>query len=111
MNAILSIIMIGVGFVNGLGWGNLFRLQQIAQLQERLSAEKSLNDDYLELIEDLKNQNERLKEKIADSEEKLQAIKLVVNIPTCLPPPNTPLLRSEPVLRSSSNNSDLTPID
>lgn len=110
MNAIISIIMIGVGFVNGIGWSNLFRLQQIGNLQQEIYSKKCLNDDYLEIIKDLENQNKKLKGIVADNEEKLEAIKLLVNIPTYLPPPNTPLLRSDPVLRSSNNNSDITPI-
>ncbi len=103
MNAILSIIMIGVGFVNGMGWSNLFKLQQINELQHQLYAEKSLNDSYQELVEELEDKNKRL-------EEKLEAIKSLATLSNNLPPPNTPLLRSQPVLRSSSNTSDLSPI-
>lgn len=110
VNAILSILMIGVGFVNGIGWGNILRLQQISDLQQQVCTKSSLNDDYLYIIENLEAQNKRLKEIIADNQEKLEAIKVLATIPTCLPPPNSPLIRSEPLLRSSSNTSELTPI-
>ena len=105
MNAIISIIMIGIGFVNGFGWSKVLRLQEIVKLQEELYAEKCLNNDYLDTIERLEKQNERLKENILDSEEKFEAIKHLILIPTCLPPPNSPLSRSEPLLRSSTSTS------
>lgn len=111
MNAIISIVMIGVGFVSGMGWSNLFRLQQIGELQRQLYAEKCLKDSYQQCIETLENQNKHLKEAIVDNDEKLEAIKIIANIRTHLPPPpNTPLARSEPLLRSSSSTSDLSPI-
>lgn len=111
MNAIISIVMIGVGFVSGIGWSNIFKLQQISDLQQQLYAEKCLKDSYQKCVEALENQNKQLKGVLVDNEEKLEAIKIIANISTHLPPPpNTPLARSEPLLRSNSNTSDLSPI-
>lgn len=95
VNAIISIIMILIGFTNGLFWGNLVKLLEINNLNEVIHLEKSLRKDFEELNEELEIANKRLQDKLEDTENKLYSIKRLVSLPP-LPPPSTPLARSTP---------------
>lgn len=108
MNSILTLLGIGIGFINGMFWGKLLKLKEINDLQQQLYAQKCLNDDYLEMIAELEEKNESLSKLIENTEEKLESIR---SITLTLPPPSSPLARSQPVLRSSSNTSDLSSKD
>lgn len=111
MNAILTLVGVGIGFVNGYVWSKLLKLKEITHLQEKLYAKDCLNDGYLYTIEKLETQNNKLRQIIASNEEMLESIRLMVSKPNCLPPPNSPLVRSEPLLRSSSDSSVLSSMD
>lgn len=102
MNSILTLFGIGIGFVNGLFWGKLLKLKEVNDLQQLLYAQKCLNDDYLELIKELEQKNEELSEVIATHEEKIERIRNIT-----LPPPS-PLERSQPILRGSSDDSSVS---
>lgn len=111
MNAILTLLGVGIGFVNGYVWSKLLKLNEFVVLQEELYANKCLNHDYLETIEQLETQNKKLKQVIASNEELLESVRLMVSKPNCLPPPNSPLSRSQPLLRNSSESSVLDSTD
>jgi len=95
VTAMISVIMILIGFTNGLFWGNILKYIELSNLNEVVQLEKSIRKDYEELTEELELANKQLQDKLEDTENKLYSIKRLVSLPP-LPPPSTPLKRSTP---------------
>lgn len=93
VTAMISILMILIGFTNGLFWGNIMKYIELNNLNEILQMEKSIRKDYEELNEELELANKKLQDKLEDTENKLYSVKRLVTLPP-LPPPSSPLERS-----------------
>ncbi len=95
VNAVISLLMILIGFTSGLFWGDFFRIIEISNLNELICLEKTTRKNYEILNEELEFANKKLQDKLEDSENKLNSIKRLISLPP-LPPPSTPLARSRP---------------
>jgi hypothetical protein len=91
MTAIISVIMIGLGFVNGMIVSTLLDKAEVSTLNCQLLREKQKSTNLQDTIDDLEDELVELK---AEKEQILRSLTEIVHRSRYLPPPQGPLERS-----------------
>lgn len=103
MTAIVSIIMIGLGFVNGMVVATLIDKYELEKLYRR--AQKVL-DDKFELEQQVRELSDELESERMKNEEILKKLGAITRQYQYIPPPQGPLTRSEAVSEADSEDEE-----
>lgn len=95
MTAILSILMIGLGFINGMIAENLLSKSAEQTLRRELLTEKQKLERLQDTINDLQDDLEELR---VENEQIIQSLETIVGRSRHLPPPVGPLERAVAVV-------------
>lgn len=79
INAIISILMIGIGFASGLFWGKILKITENVVLQEELTRTNELVNNYYQKNFCLENGIEALKKIKEHNEKKITYITNILN--------------------------------
>jgi hypothetical protein len=107
MNSILSLLMIGVGFINGLVWGSVIKTIDNHKIKEQLHSERVSRIEAELENENLELKIQLLEDVLEEKERKLQKIEAVLN--NKLPPPSTPIARLTQVMDEEDESPLITP--
>lgn len=103
--AIVSIVMISLGFVNGYVFGSLMNVENELKLKIKLQEAIELKFKADKEIDVLKGNYTDLSEKYHEQSEVLDKIKkLSIRVPIKLNPPSSPLVRSSIYVEESSDD-------
>lgn len=106
--AIVSFIMISLGFVNGFVVGSVFTMERETKLKNKLQEAIKLKFEADKEIDILKSNYTDLSEKYDYQSDLLEKIKKIsVRTPVKLNPPNSPLVRSSIYIEDSSEDEDV----
>lgn len=92
MTAIVSVIMIGLGFLNGMIVTTLLDKHEIIELHARV---EKAEEENKRLQKKIKNLEEDLEDEQEDKEDLLNQLKGLLSKHMNLPPPTGPLQRSQ----------------
>lgn len=103
MTAIVSIIMIGLGFMNGMIVTTLLDRVQVEKTNGRL---QKILDDKFELEQDLDELRDELAQERREKQHILAKLNSIVRQYTELPPPEGPIQRSQACSEATSDDDE-----
>lgn len=106
MTAIVSVLMLGIGFLNGMIVTTLLDRNDVEKVYSRV---KQVLSDKFELEQEVDSLREELAKERLEKEQLVSKLSALVNQHTRLPPPSGPLERSRACSDTSSDNESSIP--